>query len=75
MQLASLAEGRREGGREIRKKRIMRKGGRETKKGGRKMRKEEGEEVNSKLLDTDWNPKFWVIQQIDGIVIFSILQI
>ena len=48
MQLASLAEGRREGGRE------MRKG------------KEEGEEVNSKLLDTDGNSKFWVIQQNDG---------
>ena len=56
MQLTSLAEGRREEGREMRKKRIMRKGGRE-------MRKEGGEEVNSKLLDTDWNPKFWVIQQ------------
>ena len=39
------------------------------------MRKEEGEEVNSKLLDTDWNPKFWVVQQNDGIVVFSILQI
>ena len=50
MQLASLAEGGREGGRE-------------TRKGGREMRKEGGEEVNSKLLDTDRNPKFWVIQQ------------
>ena len=32
-------------------------------KGGRETRKEGGEEVNRKLLDTDWNPKFWVIQQ------------
>ena len=39
----------------MRKERIMRKGGRE-------MRKEEGE-VYSKLMDTDRNPKFKVIQQ------------
>ena len=75
MGAAGIPSRRKEGRRRRNEEGKMRKGGRETKKGGREMRKEGGEEVNSRLLDTDWNPKFWVIQQNDGIVIVSILQI